>query len=307
MTEQDDKNKGTQTQQPEKKDKDVAVQVTIDDKAQQILNEQLRREEAAKKSAEDRATKAEADKKLAEDAAEKSKLEAEDFKNKLGIIAEKQLEKKRGEVREKAKALLQDEERVKEIEEKLKTAEGVVAMEYTMNVLDQTLKKGDDARKKEAERLTAEKKAADEKAVADAAAKGNIDKDKKTPTGDAPLNAQQMGSEPATNDFMKMKFASEVAMIRWLRDAEKDSSNPELAAKAKVALDTLFKNWTTLVRDQYAQLPAFLDSLSKIGEGEKGKKPDEQPSLKEMLLTQRAKNARKHMEQGADPNSRSGQ
>jgi hypothetical protein len=69
--------------------------------------------------------------------------ENEQLKTKLALVAEKELEKKRNAVTEKAKELLKDSERVKEITDQLTSPEGVKAMEFTLNTLEKTLKTGE--------------------------------------------------------------------------------------------------------------------------------------------------------------------
>lgn len=281
--------------QPAKDGKDQEpkeVHVKVDAEQIKQMAEELAKEKADAKAAREQAAKAEADKKasdeakkLSDEAAKKATEEADDAKGKLGLIAEKALEKKRAEVTEKANQLFQnDPERVKEVVAKLKDPEGVQAMEYTLNVLDQTLKKGEEARNK----LVSEEKAKLEaKAKADAEAAAAIAAGgKPAPAGSAPLNDKQLG-QAETGDLMKMKFDSHEAMVRYLKELE-HGSDPELAAKAKVVLNKFFENWAQLVKQGY-------DSMK----GESAKQVI--PSFKELTLSKRAQEELKRRQEGKTP------
>jgi len=263
---------GSTQDKPEKKE----LHVTVDSEAMKQMAEELARERAEKKSAEERAVKAEADKKAADEAAKVSKDDADDAKGKLGLIAEKELEKKRTSIKEKANTLFQgDDERLKDIESRLKDPEGVQAMEYTINLLDDQIKKGQEAAKKLAEedKVKLEAKA---KADAEAAAAG------KSPSGSAPLNNAQLG-QTETNDLMKMKFDSHEAMVRYLKDLER-GTDLELAAQAKVVLDKFFANWAQLVKQGY-------DAM-------KGEAAKNQPTFKELTRSKRAQEEIRRRDQG---------
>jgi hypothetical protein len=127
------------------------------------------------------------------DRAKKAEEEAEDYKSKLGIIAEKELEKHRQGVMEKARELMpNDEERIKEIEAKLKTPEGVQAMEYTLKTLE------------DVQAQNAEKSKAKEKS-----------NDFGIPSGSAPLQGQY--EQQVNDDIMRHKFNSVKEMIDTVR------------------------------------------------------------------------------------------
>ena len=283
----------TESQQtPREKD----IRITVDNEQTKILAEQLAKAEASKKEMEEKLLKIEADNKIQAEASKKAQEETEDLKNKLGIIAEKELDKKRKGVVEKANVLLKDPERVKEIEAKLSTPDGIAAMEYTMNVLEKQMKVGEEQYKtyQEEERKKAEvaAKAAEESADAKAKADAEAEKSGKPqpkaeiPAGSAPLNSQQMGN-PLPPDLMHMKFNSYAAMVRYLHEVE-DGPNKERAAEAKVALNDLLRKWASLVKQSH-------DAMTSTGPENLSK---ESPSIKEMTLSKRAKEELRRREQG---------
>jgi membrane protein involved in colicin uptake len=225
--------------QPPKTDdkKPTEVTVKVDNEQTRILMEQLKREEEARKKAEEELKKIAEEKTKAEADAKAKGEEAEDLKGKLEIISEKELEKKRAVIREKAKTLIQDEARVKEISDKLKDPEQVAATEYMLKVLEDTLAKGEEQHKKiiEDERKKAEEAA---KAAAGTA----------PPAGSAPLNDAQKGG--------KQGYDSAEAMIVDLRKRE-HSSDPAVAAEAKAILDELFKKWAGAVKKEFNEMKGF--------------------------------------------------
>lgn len=202
--------------------------------------EQLKREEDARKKAEAE-LKAKMEE-IAKSDIEHKKIaeEAEDYKGKLEMIAEKELEKKRVIVKEKAKTLIQDPERIKEIEAKLKDPEQVAATEYMLKVLEDALNKGEEQHKT---MMEAEKKKAEEAAKA-AAASGA-----QSPAGSAPLNDKQTGTG-------KTGYDSAEAMVIDLRKRE-HSSDPAVAAEAKAILDELFKKWASAVKSEFNEMRGF--------------------------------------------------
>lgn len=294
-------------------EKEREFKVTVDDTAIKQMAEQNAKLETEKKAIEEKATKAEADRKTAEEAkkasdeaTKKVTEENEDLKGKLGLIAEKELEKKRTAIRENAKRLFQnDAERIKDIEAKLTDPEGVQNMEFTLNVLDQTLKKGEEAAKKLAEENA--KKVEEQKKAEEAAAKAAAEGNTPPPAGTAPLNEKQLGAQAPITDMFKMQFDSHEAMVRYLREAEK-SPNPETAAKAKAALGTLFEKWTALVKSQhdaqqredfYKPTACSVCGKPLLSNGMCEDKHQEggQKSLKELTLSERARQARKQLGQ----------
>lgn len=227
--------------QPPKQDekKPQEIKITVDNEQTKNLLDQLKREEEARKKAEAdlKAKTEEQTKEKAEHA--KTKEEAEDYKGKLEMIAEKELDKKRAVVKEKASKLIQDPERIKEIEAKLKDPEQVAATEYMLKVLEDALNKGEEQHKA---LLDAEKAKIEE--AAKAAASGGA-----PPAGSAPLNAAQTGGA-------KTGYDSAEAMVADLRKRE-HSSDPVIAAEAKAILDELFKKWATAVKQEFNEMRGF--------------------------------------------------
>ena len=223
----------------EKKEKQepLKVDVTVDSEQMKVILKELQEEKDRAKKAEDEAKKAAEEKKVAEEALEKTKLESEDYKSKLEIVATKEFEKKRNEVIAKAKEVIKDEKRLKMIEDELTDPEKLKATEFMLQTLDETLKKGaEEARLAEEARIKAEadKKAADEEAK------------KKAPAGSVPLSPAQVGGAPSSEEG----YDSYVAMIQDLRRKVR-SGPPEEAAEAEEVLNELFKKWVGAVKRKY--------------------------------------------------------
>jgi hypothetical protein len=250
MSQPESKDQGSK--QDEKKTQELHV--TVDSEQMKMLLETQRKLEDEKKAALEAAVKAEAEKKAAEEKATKLEEETEDYKGKLDIIAKKEFEKKRTAILDKAKTLIQDEARMKEIEAKLTDPEQLKATEYLISVLDDSLKKGEEAHKIA---LEAERKKAEEDAKAGTPPT--------TPAGTMPLSPAQTGSPQGGYDSVE-------AMIRDLRKREK-SPDPQIAAEAKAILDEMFKKWCFAIKKEYNEMRGF-----KAEQDEKIK----QPSLKEV-------------------------
>lgn len=293
MSEQDKNPKPTNT---EDKPKEKEIHITVDNTETKRLAEELAKAKQEKEEMEKKLKAIEAQKVIDAEVSKKLGEETEDLKNKLGIIAEKELEKKRNSVKEKANALLKDPERVKEIESKLSTPEGIAAMEYTMNVLEKQMKVGEEQFKsyQEGERKKTEEAAAKAKADADAAAKVAADAAAAgkpataPPAGQAPLNAAQMGN-PLPTDLMHMKFDSYGAMVRYLQEVEKGSDKLR-AAEAKTALNELLKKWASLVKKNYDEMRQPPVETS-----------ENVPTFKELGLSKRAQEELKRRQQGGQP------
>jgi hypothetical protein len=295
MTE--NQNQTQKTEQPKEKE----IKITVDNEQTKILAEQLAKAEASKKEMQEKLEKIEADNKVQAEASKKAQEETEDLKNKLGMIAEVELNKKRKSVTEKANALLKDPERVKEIESKLSTPDGVAAMEYTMNVLEKQMKIGEEQYKasQEADRKKAEEVAATQKKAEEEAAKVAAEAEKsgkpqpkpETPAGSAPMNSAQMGSGGEPTDMMHMKFGSYEAMVRYLHEVE-NGPDKEKAAEAKAALTSLLQKWASLVKQKY-------DAM----QGAPTKGFENAPQFKDMLLSKRAQEELKRRQQGNQPES----
>jgi len=294
MSEQDKNPKPAEDNKPKEKE----IHITVDNTETKRLAEELAKAKQEKEEMEKKLKAIEAQKIIDAEASKKLGEETEDLKNKLGIIAEKELEKKRNSVKEKATALLKDPERVKEIEAKLSTPEGIAAMEYTMNVLEKQMKVGEDQFKsyQEGERKKAEEAAAKAKADADAVAKAAADAAAAgkpatpPPAGQAPLNAAQMGN-PQPTDLMHMKFDSYGAMVRYLQELEKGPDKLR-AAEAKAALNELLKKWASLVKKNYDEMRQPPVETS-----------ENTPTFKELGLSKRAQEELKRRQQGGQPES----
>jgi colicin import membrane protein len=288
----------------EEKKPEKEIKVVIDNEQTKILAEQLAKAEAAKKETEDKLKQVEAEKKVQEEAAKKSAEEAEDLKNKLAIVAEKKLEEKRKAVTEKANALLKDPERVKDITDKLSTPEGVAAMEYTMNVLEGQIKRGQEEFEayKASELKKSEEAAAKAKTEADTKAAEEAKKveeakrleeakkagEKPAPAGSAPMNAAQMGEQKST-DLMHIKFESYQAMVRYLHDVE-NGPDPQKAAEAKAILSDLLRKWAGLVKQNY-------DTM----QGAPTQGFENAPKFQDILKSKRAQEELRRRQQGGQP------
>lgn len=215
----------------------IRVEVTADSQEMKAILQELAEEKERAKKAEEEAKKAEEEKKTAEEALEKTKLESEDYKSKLEIVAQREFEKKRNEVLTKAKEVIKDEKRLKMIEDELTDPEKVKATEFMLATLDETLKKGaEEARIAEETKIKAEadKKLADEEAK------------KKAPSGSVPLSPAQVGGTPPSEEG----YDTYVAMIQDLRRKVR-SGTPEEAAEAEEVLNELFKKWVNAVKKKY--------------------------------------------------------
>jgi len=290
------------------KGQDIHLDVKVDNSETKRIAEELAAEKIAKKELEEKLAKMDAESKTRAEESKKISEEAEDLKNKLGILAEKELDKKRKGVTEKANALLKDPERVKEITDRLSTPDGVEQMEYTMNVLEKQMRKGEEEFKafqseqqKKLEQAAKDKEAAESaiKAANELAAKSGKPITElpklETPTGSAPLNAQQMGGANAA-DMSHLKFDSYGAMIRYLQEVEKGDDKLK-AAEAKTALNDLLKKWATLVKQNYVE---HKDMPMETFEGPQGKQ-GVQPLFKEMGLSKRAKEELERRRRGEAP------
>jgi len=198
-------------------------------------------------------------KKLVEKSLEEKTAEAEDFNEKLELIAEEKLSAKRKIIMDEAKKYIKDEARLKKIEEKMVKPEDVQATEFMIETLakafsegqaaHQTLteeeqKKADEEARIAAEKLAAEGKKTDaEKEAERLADPVAYAKKYGTSAGQATL-AQQSGKTTGK------EYDSSEAMIRDLR-RRSHSVDPEVAAEAKAILDELFLRWGDAVKKEY--------------------------------------------------------
>jgi len=278
-----------QSQQPPKDEKELNVKVKIDDEAYKRLIEEQKRIEEAKKKLEEELTTIKADKtksdeakKAAEDKLLEVQGKAEELEEKLSLIAQKEFEKKRAVVLEKAKTLLgTDESRLKEVESKTATPEDLKATEYMLEVLEKTVKQGEESYKK----LLADEKKKMEEELAKKAG---------TPAGVAPLNTPQVTGQSTPTG--KTGYDSYEAMIKDLRIREK-SSDPQVAAEAKTILDEFFRKWATAVKKQYqGRLPTGISYELSEERKEGGALKEEQPSIREITRPKKAIQAEKQGE-----------
>lgn len=246
------------------------VKVTVESDQMKTLIETQKRLEAEKQAAEEAKVKAEADKAKAEAEAEIAKKEAAENKERLDLIAQREFEKKRTEILVKAKALLQDPERVKEIESKLTDPEQLMATEYMMKVLESQIKIVEDVHKKALEEEQKKAKEFEEKLKAGGTGGSAAG-------GTAPFIGTGGSGTPTG-------YTSYEAMIADLRKKE-HSPNPEIAALAKATLTEFMRKWAMAVKMQYKEMRDFEAN------------PKEQLPVSEIIKHERAR----RQEQGGEP------
>jgi len=246
MSETDNKKKENDTQNQSLDKQTLDVNVKVDNKTTEELMKIL--EEERKKRLElEKKYKEEAERlKQLEEEARKKAEEAEDYRAKLAIIAEKEFEKKKSAILEKAKTVM-GEERLKQIEEQLTDPEKLKATEFMVDTLIEAMEKlekekqeggegdegeGADAGEGEGENPPKEGEGGEDK-----------DKEKKPPAGNVPLSSQQTSGEEGG-------YESYEAMIKDLYK-KKHSADPEEAAEAEAILDELFRKWARAVKKKY--------------------------------------------------------
>jgi hypothetical protein len=240
----------------EKSKEPLRVEVSADSEQMKVILQELQEEKERAKKAEEEKKAAEEAKKAAEEALEKTKIESDDYKGKLELVAAKEFEKKRNEVLAEAKKVIKDENRMKEIEAGLTDPEKLKATEFMIKTLDETLKKGaeeariaeEEKKKVEAERIKAEEEAK-----------------KKAPSGSVPLNSAQTGQTHEGDEG----YDSYVAMIQDLRRKVR-TGTPEESAEADAILNELFKRWIQQVKVKY-------DGMKNLGYEE-----DKQKTVREI-------------------------
>lgn len=254
------------------------IKVTVSSDEMKTLIETQKRLEQEKKDllekarlAEEAKATAEANAKKSAEDAEKARKEAGENKERLDLIAQKEFEKKRAAIIEKTKTLIQDPERIKEIESKLTDPEQVMATEYMMKILEDQIKLTDDVHKKALEEEQKKVKEAQEKLAKGGKPEVTI------PAGTVPLSSQT----PANADG---GYGSYEAMIADLRKKE-HSANPEVAALAKATLTEMMRKWAMAVKNEYIEMREFKAD------------PKSQLPLSEIIKHERAK----RMEAGGAP------
>lgn len=206
------------------------------------------------------------------------KDEAEDYKNKLTIIGKKKLEAKRTAIMEEAKKYIKDEDRLKIIEEGIKSPEDVKQTEFLIETLKTTLAEGEKQHKelKDFEKKKKELGAPD--TVKSMKELEEWEKTKETSKDADPTRKPSSGTltlEGQTAGGGEEGYDSEAAMIRDLRKRSHDK-DPEVAAEAKAILKEMFVKWSVAVKKQYE---------GKMRGGIRIEKGVEQPSLRDITLT----------------------
>jgi len=204
------------------------------------------------------------------------KDEADDYKNKLTIIGKKKLETKKAAIMEKAKTLIKDEERLKIIEDGIKTAEDLKGTEFLIETLETTLTEG----KKQHEELEGFEKKKKELGAPDTVKSmeelKEWEKTKKASKDADPISKPSSGTltlQGQTSDSSE-GYDSEAAMIRDIQ-RRCHSKDPEVAAEAKAIKRELFRKWTVAVKREYD---------NKMRGGVRLEKGEEQASLRDMTL-----------------------
>jgi hypothetical protein len=247
-----------------KEDKPKEMIVTVDSKEmERLTKEKLELEAKAKELEEKLKTTGEGKKEL-EDELARVKEEVEDYRNKFEIIAEQELAKKKTALIEKAKAMNLGDERIKELESKITDLETLKLHQYTVDVLEDAMKKGEEAHKK----LLEEEKKKHEEELA-----------KIKTTGPAPAGQAPLAGQSAPKGYKQQQFDSFEAMIKDLREREK-SADIEVAAEAKAILDEFFRKWASAVKKQAGRVIV---------------EPKEQPSIKEITKPKEATQAEKKL------------
>jgi hypothetical protein len=227
----------------EEKAEERKIKVSIDTtNLEDVIRRLKEKEEEAEKLSVDLKTAME-EKGKAEKDLEEKKEEAEEMKTKLELIAEKEFNSKKDIIMEEAKKFIKDEERLKKIEEGIKSVDDLKATSFMLETLSTAIKEGEEAHKAQVEEE--EKEAAEEakKADEEAAAEEAAEPVGKGAGGQIPL-AQ------ATGGATKREYDSHEAMIRDLRKRS-HSEDPDEAAEAKAILDELFLKWGRAVRAEY--------------------------------------------------------
>lgn len=239
----DDTNKG----------KEITITATVDPKQMEELMGRLKTTEIEKKNLEEQLKTATDGKKELEEELENKKIEADDYKSKLSIMAKKKLEAKKTTMMEEAKKFIKDPERLKIIDDGMKTLEDVKATEFLIATIKETVEEG----KRQHDTLQEFEKKKKELGAPDTIKTAeelqewektkNLSKDadptKKPSSGTLPFPQTQTGDG-------RKGYGSEAAMVEDLR-RRSHSKDPEVAAEAKAILIELFRKWTVAVKKEY--------------------------------------------------------
>lgn len=272
MTEEPIKEKPITTPKDEK-ELAIAVTATVDPKQLEGLIGQIKDKdteiEKLKKELETTTT----DGKGIKTKLEEAESTAEDFKNKLSIIARQELTTRKSALMEEAKKFITDEDRLKVIEDGIQGPDDLKVTEFLIETIKGTIAEG--AKQHETLKVFEERmktlgapdtiKTMEELDVweKENKASGNADPIRKPSSGTLTLAGQTAGGEDG--------YDSHAIMVRDLR-RRSHSANPEEAATAKSVLKELFRKWTVAVKKEY-------EGQSRGVKIEKGK---EQASLRDI-------------------------
>lgn len=231
------------TKDKSKDDKTKEIKVTVDTGNIEDLIKRLKEVETERENMSKELATVTAEKGKIETSFKEKKAEADDYASKLNLVMEEKLNVKRKIIMEEAAKYIKDPERLKKVEEKMKTPEDVKATEFMIETLANAFTEGAETHKKLSEE---EQKAADEavkKAAEAKAAEKAADPIGKGGAGQATLD-QQSGTKTG------QEYDSNDAMIRDLRKRS-HSEDPVVKAEAQAILDELYLKWGEAVRKDY--------------------------------------------------------
>ena len=238
------------------------IKVTVDTKGTEDILGRLKAKEIEVDSLKVELEKEKEFKKKAETSFEEEKTAKEDYENKLKLIGEKKMTEEREIIMTKAKEVIKDPAKLKEIEEGIKDPESLKATKVMVQTFVDVLAQGE---KEHKDQMDKEKQEFDKKFATQTGGKGNVG-----------LRSEDLDKEKVGGvDDGKVGYESHAAMIRDLRK-KSHSDNPEEAAFAKSVLEDLFKKWADAVKKNY-------EGKAQGGLGEIGPhNPKEQPSLRDI-------------------------
>ena len=259
------------------------IEVEVGTKAFQDLMKRLtEKEEEAKKLTKDLQEAMEA-KKQVEQTLEEEKTVKEDYEEKLKILTEQKFAEKKKILMDAAKGLVVNAERVKQIEEGIKTPEDLKATEFMLKTLDDAIKAGEKAHKRSGlletfpdakekietagtmEDLT--KLEEELKKLAEQSEKEGPEKQARLeksiePVGKGGGGQVSLEQQSGQGVFKGKDYESQEAMIRDLYKKQ-HSGDPEEAAEAKAILDELFRKWSSAVKKKYGPYGEHLELEKK--------------------------------------------
>lgn len=248
-----------------KKSNDVQeVKIKVDTGNMEAVLKRLAEVEERNKKLEEDAKKILEDKKKVETSLESEKTLKEDYESKLKIIGEQKLNEKRKVIMDKAKEVIKDEARLKEIEEGIKNPENLKATESLVDTFYNVLKQGE---KEHSEQAKKEKEEMDKKLAEKEGGKGSV---AMTPE----MLALEKNNKTANGYSGETMTEAHRAMVRDLRK-QSHSDDPVVAARAKAILDEFVKKWAAAVKTNY---DGRVNEMGKIGPSD----IKQQPSLREI-------------------------